>query len=614
MEEKKNSPDKGMAWKIAAIAAGVLLLLFIGLFAGSVNKAKKLADENEQLVQSNENYEKELAAASTAPAQTEPAASEQVTAAEQPAERLSPEEILAHWNDSALAKQQLSEYVKDVTDENSPNFIPEHDRIAVFDLDGTLFSETNPCYFDHCLLLYRVLEDPDYTDKASDYELDTCAKILQWIQDGEYPENMDVDHGRCIASSFAGMTLREFEDYVEKFGSQPAPGYDGMTRGESLYLPMLEILDVLDEYGFTSYVVSGTDRIITRGGLRNTLPLPVNRIIGSDETLVATGQGDTDGLKYQFTQDDRLITGGDFIIKNLKMNKVSAIEREIGIHPVLSFGNTTGDQSMADYTLTNPKYRSLAFMLCCDDLDREYGKISKAEKMVELCGEHNWIPVSMKNDWTTIYAEGVVKDPGVGLDNYTKLYEEYKYRLDAMKEKALPEYEYPGPELFYTIVYDYLKNEFGASCADNDVCIPCPVIIGENDDDREDIRLYGNFLVKGYDLNGDCLDIKTTDGFWGCLHIKTTDEGYEVTDFEKLDVKEDPEFSSVDEIFDEYADVFRKSFADYDLENETMSHIIANYVYANSLEITGFQNEDWKKVSLPEQNIDSFYSVLDPAA
>ncbi|MBQ4364484.1 MAG: haloacid dehalogenase-like hydrolase, partial [Oscillospiraceae bacterium] len=574
---------------------------------------KKLADENEQLVQSNENYEKELAAAGTAPAQTEPAAAEQVTAAEEPAERLSPEEILAHWNDSAQAKQQLSEYVKDVTDENSPNFIPEQDRIAVFDQDGTLFSETNPCYFDHCLLLYRVLEDPDYKDKASDYELDTCAKILQWIQDGEYPENMDVDHGRCIASSFAGMTLREFEDYVEKFGSQPAPGYDGMTRGESLYLPMLEILDVLDEYGFTSYVVSGTDRIITRGGLRNTLPLPMNRIIGSDETLVATGQGDTDGLKYQFTQDDRLITGGDFIIKNLKMNKVSAIEREIGIHPVLSFGNTTGDQSMADYTLTNPKYRSLAFMLCCDDLDREYGKISKAEKMVELCGEHNWIPVSMKNDWTTIYAEGVVKDPGVGLDNYTKLYEEYKYRLDAMKEKALPEYEYPGPELFYSVVYDYIRDELGSGYPDADVCIPAPVIIYEDDTDREDIKLYGDFRVYKYALDGDTLECTAGGSYPGCMHVRTTDEGYEVTGFDV--VADGSDYTeSAKEIFGDHYDTFSKVGSDDEEKERVRAQIIANYVFDKNLPITQYRDSGWDPVDLPEQNIDSFYSVLDPAA
>jgi hypothetical protein len=99
--------------------------------------------------------------------------------------------------------------------------------------------------------------------------------------------------------------------------------------------------------------------------------------------------------------------GGDFIIKNLKMNKVSVIMQEIGQQPVLSFGNSTGDSSMAEYVTSNNKYKSLAFMLCCDDTERENGSVSKADKMYALCEEFDWVPISMKNDWKTIYGEGV---------------------------------------------------------------------------------------------------------------------------------------------------------------------------------------------------------------
>ena len=83
------------------------------------------------------------------------------------------------------------------------------------------------------------------------------------------------------------------------------------------------------------------------------------------------------------------------------------INQEIGIQPVLSFGNTTGDAAMANYTIGKNPYKSLAFMLCCDDLERENGNIDQAQKMYDLCAEFNWVPVSMKNDWKTIYAEGV---------------------------------------------------------------------------------------------------------------------------------------------------------------------------------------------------------------
>ncbi|WP_022759816.1 MULTISPECIES: HAD family hydrolase [unclassified Butyrivibrio] len=331
---------------------------------------------------------------------------------------------LASWTDTAPAKEALINYMSAITDENSADYIPVERRIAVFDLDGTLFSETNPIYFDHSLLLHRVLEDPDYKDKASDFEKDVAAQILQWIQDGEYPKTMDIDHGTAISTAFAGMTVDEFQDYVEEFSNQPAPGYDGMTRGESFYQPMMEVIDFLNENDFTVYVVSGTDRFIVRGGVRNNLKVPMNQIIGSDETIEASGQGDEDGLKYQFTADDKVITGGEFVVKNLKTNKVTAIVREIGVQPVLAFGNSSGDFSMANYVIHDNQYKSLAFMLCCDDVDREYGNLTKAEKMEADCAEQGFIPVSMKNDWTTIYKEGVKKNPDVGLDIYDQEYEE----------------------------------------------------------------------------------------------------------------------------------------------------------------------------------------------
>ncbi|MBQ6124883.1 MAG: hypothetical protein IJL13_05725, partial [Spirochaetales bacterium] len=100
---------------------------------------------------------------------------------------------------------------------------------------------------------------------------------------------------------------------------------------------------------------------------------------------------------------------GEFLIKNLKMNKVSAIVREIGVQPVLSFGNSTGDAAMANYVISNNPYRSYAFMLCCDDTVRENGNVEKANSMYDLCAQNNWIPVSMKNDWTTIYGDGVTR-------------------------------------------------------------------------------------------------------------------------------------------------------------------------------------------------------------
>lgn len=330
--------------------------------------------------------------------------------AETPEEPADAETYLTLWNDEAPAKKALAEYVAAVTDEDNPDYIPVENRIAVFDLDGTLFCETDPNYFDYTLLLYRVTEDPEYKDKASEFEKEVAQKIKTQNETGESFSGLEVDHGKAVASAFAGMTIKEFNDYIQEFKKQPMPSYEGMTRGDGWYLPMLQVVDFLRANDFTVFVVSGTDRFIVRGIADGSpLKVPNSQIIGSDETVVTKKQGDEDGLDYVYEADDELVLGGDFVVKNLKMNKVAVIAQEIGVQPVLSFGNSTGDASMDEYTINNNPYRSMAIMLCCDDTERENGNIEKAEKMYSLCDEFGWIPVSMKNDWTTIYGEGVTK-------------------------------------------------------------------------------------------------------------------------------------------------------------------------------------------------------------
>ena len=326
-----------------------------------------------------------------------------------PAPTPEPTAPLSLWTEGALAKDALTAYMDMVTSQGV-GYIPPEDRIAVFDLDGTLFCETDPVYFDYSLLLYRVTQDEDYKDKASDFERETARKIQEMILTGKSAKGLEVDHGRSVASAFAGMTVPEFEAYCKMFRDLPARGYEGMTIGEGFYRPMLQVVDYLVANDFKVYVVSGTDRLIVRGIVKDSLlPVPAEQIIGSDETLVARQQGEADGLDYVFTDGDDVVLGGEFIVKNLKMNKVTVILQEIGKQPVLSFGNSTGDASMAEFVTSNNPYPSMAFMLCCDDEVRENGSASKAEKMAKLCAEYDWVPVSMKDDWTTIYGDGVTR-------------------------------------------------------------------------------------------------------------------------------------------------------------------------------------------------------------
>ncbi len=59
---------------------------------------------------------------------------------------------LSMWTSDSYAAAQLKYYVESVTDIKSADYIPPENRIAVFDFDGTLFCETDPNYFDYCLL------------------------------------------------------------------------------------------------------------------------------------------------------------------------------------------------------------------------------------------------------------------------------------------------------------------------------------------------------------------------------------------------------------------------------------------------------------------------------
>ena len=317
------------------------------------------------------------------------------------------DQALSLWTDQAPLKKELIAYVEDVTKEGSSNFIPAEDRIVVFDLDGTLFCETDPIYFDWAMYVYRVLEDPHYKDKASKHEIEVANRIKDAIKAGSIPEGLEEEHAEANVHVYRDMTLEEFAKYTEDFKNQPAPGYDGMTRGEAFYQPMIQVFNYLEANDFTCYVCSGTDRFEIRTIVEGNLDISADRIIGSDGSLVADHQGKKDALEYVYEDDDELVLGGDFIVKNVKMNKVSSIMKEIGSQPVLSFGNSSGDYSMAEFVITDNPYKSKAFMVCCDDLERENGNQEKADSMYESCKEKGWTPISMKNDWTTIYGDGV---------------------------------------------------------------------------------------------------------------------------------------------------------------------------------------------------------------
>ena len=173
-------------------------------------------------------------------------------------------EYFTLWN-QCEALTVLQDYVKDVTNPSSPNYIKEEDRIATFDMDGTFIGELYPTYFEYNLLEYRVLDDPSYKDIAPEDVRETAQEIRDFVRDGKkLPDHFDMKHAYAAAKAYAGMTLAQFDAYVKAYATKPANGFSGMTYGQSFYKPMLEVFDYLKDNGFTYYVVSGSDRFICR--------------------------------------------------------------------------------------------------------------------------------------------------------------------------------------------------------------------------------------------------------------------------------------------------------------------------------------------------------------
>ena len=317
------------------------------------------------------------------------------------------EEAFAEWNSEAPALKALIEYVETVTDESSPDYIPPADRIAVFDMDGTLCGELYPTYLEYYLLARRIFADPSYT--PDEEMLEFGAILRDHALDKSFPEGMDLLHATHAAKAYAGMTLTQFSDFVTNQLVRDVDGFEGMTYANSFYLPMIEVVEYLQENDFLVYVISGSDRFICRTFVEGVLDVPYEQIIGMDVELEATHQEGADGLKYVYTKEDTIVRTDRLIIKNLKMNKVTAIVREIGKQPVLSFGNSSGDVSMHNYTIFGNKYKSAAFMLIADDEERDYGNTEKVQKLRKQWEEDGFHVISMKDDFRTIYGDDVKK-------------------------------------------------------------------------------------------------------------------------------------------------------------------------------------------------------------
>ncbi len=304
-----------------------------------------------------------------------------------------PSDPLPSWNDGA-AKQEILDFVARVTDPNGSDFVPEGERIATFDNDGTLWAES-PLYFQLLFAVDRVKaladEHPEWTSEQP------FKAILE--DDRETLGGMGhTELGELLAATHTGNTAEEFQAIARDWlDTARHPRFD-RPFDEIIYQPMLEVLRFLRANGFKTFIVSGGGIEFIRTFADNAYGIPTDQVIGSSAETEFRVEGDKTFVqrlpKLHFNDD--------------KEGKPIAINRYIGRRPIAAFGNSDGDLQMLQYAAGADGAR-LAVIVHHDDAEREYAydrdsAIGRLDKGLDEAEKWGITVVSMKDDWRTIFA------------------------------------------------------------------------------------------------------------------------------------------------------------------------------------------------------------------
>ena len=316
-----------------------------------------------------------------------------------------------YWNQDSPTLMELKAFVATVTDPNCKGYVPPQDRVATFDVDGTLLCETAPFYFNWMLFLHRYLHDSTFTPpeadrlwaaEAEEYVLANRKSKTEW----------GLKQQELQAIGFRGMTDVQFSEYVRNFiNNENVVGLTNLKWGTALYWPMIEVVSYLIANDFVVFLCSGVDRDVCRVITEGIYDIPKYHMIASDVNYVLESQPEwiemVSSEGYEYTPGEE-VQRGDFMQLNTAINKIVKMRRELGQKPILSWGNSSGDYPMFHYTNRDNRYPHISFCLLCDDTERELGNLEKAAKCKAACEQNGWIPVSMHDEWLTIYGPQVV--------------------------------------------------------------------------------------------------------------------------------------------------------------------------------------------------------------
>ena len=301
---------------------------------------------------------------------------------------------LPSWNDAA-PKQAIVAFVEKVTRPGSPDFVPEPERIAVFDNDGTLWPE-NPVPFQLAYAVHslKVLapSHPQWQDDP--FVAATLA--------GDFDKLLADNHKgllHVIGLTHAGMTVDEFDARVKAWLAADRHPRFKKPYDQLTYQPMQELLAYLRQNGFKTFIVSGGGVDFMRVWSERVYGIPPEQVIGS--------HGQT-----RFEMRDGkpvLVKTLDHIFIDDKEGKPVGIHQAIGRRPIAAFGNSDGDKAMLEYTTIANPHPSFGLIVHHTDAEREYAYDAHPKssgKLVEALADapqRGWTVVDMKTDWKRVF-------------------------------------------------------------------------------------------------------------------------------------------------------------------------------------------------------------------
>jgi len=306
---------------------------------------------------------------------------------------------LASWNDGA-AKQSILDFVRRVTAQGSPDFVPVPERIAVFDNDGTLWCE-QPLPTQLYFVLDRVKAlAPQHPEWQTQEPFASVLKgDLRGVAAGGERAILEI-----VMATHAGMTTTEFEQIVRDWIATAKNPTTGKLFTEMTYQPMQELLAYLRANGFKTFIVSGGGVEFMRPWAEQVYGIPPEQIVGST-------------IKTKFELRDGkavLVRLPELNFNDDKAGKAISINQYIGRRPIMAFGNSAGDREMLEYTQSGGGAR-FELLVLHDDAAREtaYGPAKGLpppklgafpQELYEQAIKDGWTVVSMKNDWKVVFA------------------------------------------------------------------------------------------------------------------------------------------------------------------------------------------------------------------